>query len=330
MRAAITTCSAGHLVNQCDGEPIPAHPSGITGGYTNLTYRVAVSGASPWSANVNTNLPRIPAIRAWSPTIYRSGAFARVNDSPAGSAMAVFSVGSRYATVNAQLSGNNYLGATTIGGQVGGNDISLRLFAFDDGELDVNGDLRFNVADASTLQQIVTLAPSHPAYIAALARWDFDNNSAITAADVDVLGGLVNIQVDSGVFGDVDRNGSADCTSISTHHQRVSSTLGLTNFEIELDFDLDGEIEQSDWQRFIGSGSSQANGPCFVRGDMDCSGHVSVGDNGPFTLALTNPTSYATTFPYCDRLRGDMNGDGQLTVGDIGLFTQCVSSGGCQ
>jgi hypothetical protein len=63
-------------------------------------------------------------------------------------------------------------------------------------------------------------------------------------------------------------------------------------------------------------------------GDLNCDGYITVGDVGPFVLAVTNPAEYAQQNPYCDPLNGDINQDGMLTVSDIGLFVTMLVQGG--
>ncbi|MDX2197794.1 MAG: calcium-binding protein [Phycisphaerae bacterium] len=62
------------------------------------------------------------------------------------------------------------------------------------------------------------------------------------------------------------------------------------------------------------------NGPSGLLGDMNCDGIVSVGDIGPFVLAMTNPAEYIASFPSCNINNADLNRDGVVTVGDIGAF----------
>lgn len=64
-----------------------------------------------------------------------------------------------------------------------------------------------------------------------------------------------------------------------------------------------------------------------VAGDMNCDGVLTVGDIGPFVLALTNPGQYLISFPNCDLLAGDMNNDGQVSVSDIGAFVALLAGG---
>lgn len=60
-------------------------------------------------------------------------------------------------------------------------------------------------------------------------------------------------------------------------------------------------------------------------GDMNCDGLVSVGDIGPFVLALTDPIQYPIDFPDCNLAHGDVNQDGVVSVGDIGPFVALLT-----
>ncbi len=94
-------------------------------------------------------------------------------------------------------------------------------------------------------------------------------------------------------------------------------------------------------QVLIGRATSRVDGitmhagviPCYVfgggggssLGDMNCDGFVTVGDIGPFVLALTDPAGYALQYPECDINNGDINMDGFVTVGDIGAFVALLT-----
>ncbi|MGE3181631.1 MAG: hypothetical protein AB7N71_08375 [Phycisphaerae bacterium] len=67
--------------------------------------------------------------------------------------------------------------------------------------------------------------------------------------------------------------------------------------------------------------------PPIARGDMNCDGVVSVGDIGPFVLALTDPAGYEAQFPDCDIDNGDINNDEIVSVGDIGAFVALLTGG---
>lgn len=67
--------------------------------------------------------------------------------------------------------------------------------------------------------------------------------------------------------------------------------------------------------------------PGPLLGDTNCDGVVTVGDIGPFVLALTDPAGYAAAFPQCDPMAADCSGDGAISVGDIGPFVSLVAGG---
>lgn len=57
-----------------------------------------------------------------------------------------------------------------------------------------------------------------------------------------------------------------------------------------------------------------------LRGDMDCSDTLEVGDVEPFVLALIDPDQYAALFPACHVRRADMNCDRLINGLDIDPF----------
>lgn len=59
-------------------------------------------------------------------------------------------------------------------------------------------------------------------------------------------------------------------------------------------------------------------------GDLDCSGDLTVGDVGPFVLALVDPAGYAAAYPGCDISQADMNLDGLEDGADIGPFVAAL------
>ncbi|MGE3181986.1 MAG: hypothetical protein AB7N71_10165 [Phycisphaerae bacterium] len=62
-------------------------------------------------------------------------------------------------------------------------------------------------------------------------------------------------------------------------------------------------------------------------GDLNCDGLVSVGDIGPFVLALTDSAGYVAQFPDCNLNNGDINEDAIVSVGDIGAFVALLTGG---
>ncbi len=72
-------------------------------------------------------------------------------------------------------------------------------------------------------------------------------------------------------------------------------------------------------------GSFTINGTPTLLGDMNCDGVVSVGDIAGFVLALTDPASYASTYPTCDINAADTNQDSTISVGDIASFVALLT-----
>ena len=62
-------------------------------------------------------------------------------------------------------------------------------------------------------------------------------------------------------------------------------------------------------------------------GDVNCDGAVNFADIDPFVLALTDPLTYAQSYPECDSLLGDVNDDGALNFGDIDPFVALLTGG---
>ena len=108
----------------------------------------------------------------------------------------------------------------------------------------------------------------------------------------------------------------ADWNTVMTQVDQVSYFYGDPDF-----FFIFQQWEPGLDNPFIGWGTAP------LHGDMNCDGLVSVGDIGPFVLALTNPSGYASAFPGCDILNGDVNNDGAVSVGDIGPFVLLLSGG---
>lgn len=64
--------------------------------------------------------------------------------------------------------------------------------------------------------------------------------------------------------------------------------------------------------------------PSPIPGDLNCDGVLDARDIGPFSLALLDPTGYATAFPQCNLNLADLNGDGTVDPSDIGPFVQLL------
>jgi hypothetical protein len=63
--------------------------------------------------------------------------------------------------------------------------------------------------------------------------------------------------------------------------------------------------------------------------DMNCDGGVDGLDVDGFSLAVLEPSMYATELPDCNILNGDINLNGMTDIADTDLFVTCVLTGGC-
>jgi RHS repeat-associated protein len=61
--------------------------------------------------------------------------------------------------------------------------------------------------------------------------------------------------------------------------------------------------------------------------DMNCDGQLTAADIDGFMLALTNPGTYASTYPDCLAALGDVNGDGVVSAADIDPFVAMITAG---
>ncbi len=60
-------------------------------------------------------------------------------------------------------------------------------------------------------------------------------------------------------------------------------------------------------------------------GDLNCDGVVNFDDITAFSLALSDPATYATTYPGCPMILGDVNGDTLVNFDDITDFAALLS-----
>lgn len=111
-----------------------------------------------------------------------------------------------------------------------------------DAGLDADGDGRFSQSDPDFLQlQIGSVDPD------LVSRFDFDESGDISQADVDQLSLFVGAGIGGGLFGDANNDGIPDCQDLALLRSLLPSTsLGDADYNIRLDYDLDGEIDASD------------------------------------------------------------------------------------
>ena len=111
---------------------------------------------------------------------------------------------------------------------------------------DVQGDGRFSALDVSSLTALFgTPAATDPEN---LDRYDFDASEAIDQGDATILNAMLDAGLGSGVFGDHDSDGDADCNDYAAVVNNFvnGSVLGDPNYEISYDFDLDGDNDAVD------------------------------------------------------------------------------------
>jgi RHS repeat-associated protein len=61
--------------------------------------------------------------------------------------------------------------------------------------------------------------------------------------------------------------------------------------------------------------------------DMNCDGQLTAADIDAFVLAMTNPETYASTYPDCLAALGDVNGDGVVSAADVDPFVAMITAG---
>jgi hypothetical protein len=111
-----------------------------------------------------------------------------------------------------------------------------------DNTLDVDGDGRFTSSDSIALEALI--GSSDAAFV---QRFDFDDSGDISQGDVDTLALFANAGLGAGVFGDSDNNGDIDCNDLNQLQSLLPSTpLDDSNYNIRLDYDLDGLIDMDD------------------------------------------------------------------------------------
>jgi len=212
--------------------------------------------------------------------------------------------------------------------------VSLKPYAisFDDQIMNVTDYLgwddknRFNENDVAALQWVADNNPTDPF---ALSKWNFYPNGnepedqLIDDQDVAFMQKLVDLELDSGVFGDLNGDGEPDCDNrCYIINNGFGYNLEDPEYRVELDYDLDGDNDDDDRLVFM---NEICPGPLWPLGDMNCDCEVNFGDINPFVLALSNPAIWHATYPDCNIMNGDINGDGNFDFGDINPFVALLS-----
>lgn len=229
------------------------------------------------------------------------------------------SVGNRTVWVNCSAPPPNQstIGTVVVSGTAGDAEISTMSVEGDDNAYDVNGDGRFNILDRDALEALIGQYEW---------SWDYNRNDIIDAGDVAILVARIAMGLHSGIPGDMDGDGTFNCTDWAQLSPFPSAILGDAAYRIELDADLDGDTDAQDRDALIvafGHPDCNANyipetcEPCS--GDMDCDGAVGFFDLDPFVEALgsSNCTNWSNC---CPCMRADANGDGVVNFFDIDPF----------
>jgi hypothetical protein len=215
--------------------------------------------------------------------------------------------------------------------ETGFDDLTMNVTGYlhpGDADEDANSPLygpRFNQADVDGLQWIADHDPTDPN---AIERWNFvrdpnNGSETIDANDVARMQSFVDLGLDSGIFGDINRDGRPDCGDRELIFAMFGHVLGEAEYHVELDYDLDGDNAADDLAVF-----HDVTCP-WPLGDMNCDGSVDFGDINPFTLAQQGEAAYLAEYPNCRWLNGDINCSGAVGFADIIPFVNCVTVHHC-
>tara|TARA_R110002072_G_scaffold42064_20_gene118622 strand:- start:43906 stop:44442 length:537 start_codon:yes stop_codon:yes gene_type:complete len=166
--------------------------------------------------------------------------------------------------------------------------------AFNDQQFDLSGDGRFSQADVDLL----FLEVGNPA-TGALEGFDINGNGTIDIDDVTLLQTLIDCGLGSGIFGDTNGDGVANCCDLPDYTAALGSTIGSPAYLIELDFDLDGDIDSVD--------QAEMNKVCAA--DF----------NNDYQLDFFDVTQFLDAYNNADPA-ADFNGDSNFDFLDVSAF----------
>ncbi|MGE0482271.1 MAG: dockerin type I domain-containing protein [Phycisphaerae bacterium] len=239
----------------------------------------------------------------------------------------ILSANGRFAAIGVSYDSEDDQWSTTLefGGGAGEFTVAVRDWTAEDAALDVDDDGRFNQSDVDALSAYYDSTEPDD-----IRRWDFSADGEIDAADAAVLQTFIDAGLSSGVFGDLDGDNLPDCDMLTEANSAIGYELGDSRYRVELDYDLDGDTDDSDRAHLLGREPvAPTEGLCFVLADMNCDGAVNNFDSDGYVLALVDPEGYAVEYAACDLLRGDIDRNGHVNNFDTDLFTNCIIHGGC-
>ncbi len=183
--------------------------------------------------------------------------------------------------------------------------VENRYLDFVDAELDLTSDGRFSQEDVDELSLLIGSMDS-----GLLATFDFDEDGVIGQPDVDVLQGLIDCGLGSGIFGDMNGDGLIRCADwdAATPWPTINVNLGEANYVVELDLNLDGTLDTAEQAAFEALFAGVPN-PCSCPGDANGSNNVDLAD---LQIVQFNFGQFVTPFT-----SGDVTGDGVVNLADL-------------
>lgn len=181
--------------------------------------------------------------------------------------------------------------------------VSLSDFKFSDASLDADASGRFNEADVDAVMLLVgSTDPNH------LDLGDLDDDGVLELYEVEELAASMQEAIEcglsAGLFGDFDQNRVVDCDDLAGARHHFGFLADQPEYRIELDFDLDGDTDQTDRIQFYGT---------FCPVDRNGDGNVDSSDISTFLAQWLADLNDGTTV-------ADFDGSGTVNSGDISAF----------
>ncbi|MFO0837802.1 MAG: hypothetical protein U1D55_04695 [Phycisphaerae bacterium] len=194
-----------------------------------------------------------------------------------------------------------WLGNASFGGGAGSHEVQIDRVDFDDSSMDVNLDGRFNAADVATLQAAIGSSDAR-----LIQFWDYDGDQVIDASDVQHLQLLVDLDFDSGYFGDLNGDGTPTCADLALEAVAFGTNLEDAAYNIAYDYDLNGEIETIDRERLY---------HLILPGDVNFDQSVAEADLGLLLSALGSHLGDANY-----NSAADFDNDNDVDESDLGVL----------